>query len=67
MDFYVTIIIHTVVGLLAASVKNPNSNRAKAILAHLDELRNAIDEFQAIVKQPKKSEETVLPLNQVGE
>lgn len=46
-DFYAQIIIHTLVGILASTVKNPTSSKAIALRHYVQEAADACNEFLA--------------------
>lgn len=52
MDYY-QIIIHTVIGILASTVKNPSSSRAQRIRVYVQEMVDAGHEF-LVATSPKK-------------
>lgn len=53
MDFYIQMAIHTVIGILAATVKNPNSAKAQHLRAIVQELHDATGEFLDATAPPQ--------------
>jgi hypothetical protein len=51
-SFYIQLIVHTLIGILASLVKNPNSARAQQLRGIVQEVHDATEEFLAAT-EPK--------------
>lgn len=51
-DFYVQLIIHTAVGILASTVKNPQGAKAQNLRHYVQELADAANEFLEATAPP---------------
>jgi hypothetical protein len=54
MDFYISMAVHTVIGILATTIKNPTSSKAQTLRKYIQELSDACIEFLAATAPHKE-------------